>query len=56
VRVSPYRQSHSSRTAKNSENLRNSLPNIDEPGLQNPSCKQKVRRMGVMLLVVVFIA
>lgn len=42
--------------AKNSENLRKCLPNIDELGLQNPSGKQKVRRIGVMLLVVVLVA
>ncbi len=56
MRVSPYRQSHSRPTAKNSENLRKGLPNIDELGLQNPSGKQKVRRIGVMLLVVVLVA
>lgn|GEM_PF-3387064 len=56
MRVSPYRESHSGPTAKNSENLRKGLPNIDELSLQNASDKQKVRRIAVMLLVVVLIA
>ncbi len=43
MRVSPYRQSHSRPTARNSENFRKGLPNIDELSLQNPSGKQKVR-------------
>lgn len=32
------------------------MPNTDELSLQNPSGKQKVRRIGVMLLVVVLVA